>query len=1062
MGRPSDRLAGTLRRHACVHLAGTGLGQARRGWPAVLLAGALLGLCGCNDSILRIRPDVPVLRPAPDVWPVSLWASISPSTQRGGDPLTLAYAGQGRIALRAAAGETVAVQLVIRAGETPLRDLRVSAVPATRPEGLAASPVVVRLYRLWFVEPGPVQAWEQIDGLWPARREDQPRSGGLVGDGLLLLDAGDGAGSAAAGQEVPALSSAGVWVELAVGRDALAGEYGWQIELAAAGHEPVHVGLDLAVLDFALPEDGGLAAVGRVNLTDLWQRTLLLEGRAHAPRRMLAGDPLAARARAVAAATALELARHGVQPLLYPLPGQIVRDADGGLLARFDDEALLVSVVREALSAEPGLMPGYVLLPGEAARLPQDLAGPSERAAGARLEAQALLPQWLAAAQAWWPGATVLVDLSDMAPADGAELAALQEAALLAEQASAGGGAVLVAVGLGTVAQAPLGRLDAVWAEPAGQRLLHVATADRTAVAGAAGQADRAGQAGDGGVGLVRGVSPLPPGFLPTLHIASDGRWLAGLAGLPIRSGIGLLWLADVVHTPPDARLRASLDSRRYLLYPPDRPDVVAPMPSVRLKRLHRVLQDAAYLELLSRLESARAGAGGGTGGAGAGQLSAGRLSAELAGYLLHHSCGEQIGEHWQDPAGLGWSTAADRAEQVRAIAQRLIQSYLGGSGPAAGVDVGLAALRADTRPVQARILSARLIRPAGVPELELLVRVQVRGVSRGAAKGASRLGVGLVDLPEGWRSVGEPVRVEAPGPGERREILLRARLGSQPYGPRLDGTERLGVKLEPEGGLSWVEPLAVGIVVSREWSGPRAQLDADLDDWPLPVGNQLTADRLIRETPGVRADSLPGGGPVEVSAPVDALAEQARAGTLVLLAHDAMYVYIGIRCEAPPARAGGVRLEGPAGLPVVRNRPARQRLLAWGEESVEILFDGGIGPAGGPAELYSLLIRPDGSLRTWRGVDVEPPVGVSRPWASRAEVATRRLASGGWQAELRIPREDFDELAREERLWGMNVIRHDAASALSSAWVVNCGSLHRPAALGTVLFSWPVARRSP
>jgi hypothetical protein len=142
--------------------------------------------------------------------------------------------GEKSARLEAARGEWEPFQIVVRAGERPLRGVRARAHGPFQP----------RLYRVGLVEVKTPSSNEGHPGLWP-----DP----------LIPDVDDYAGEQrnAFPFDVPAGEARAIWVEVFVPRDAPAGLQVGRVELLAQGWSAT-VPVELRVRDFSLPPSSSL------------------------------------------------------------------------------------------------------------------------------------------------------------------------------------------------------------------------------------------------------------------------------------------------------------------------------------------------------------------------------------------------------------------------------------------------------------------------------------------------------------------------------------------------------------------------------------------------------------------------------------------------------------------------------------------------------------------------------------------------------------------------------------------------------------------------------------
>jgi hypothetical protein len=60
-------------------------------------------------------------------------------------------------------------------------------------------------------------------------------------------------------------------------------------------------------------------------------------------------------------------------------------------------------------------------------------------------------------------------------------------------------------------------------------------------------------------------------------------------------------------------------------------------------------------------------------------------------------------------------------------------------------------------------------------------------------------------------------------------------------------------------------------------------------------------------------------------------------------------------------------------------------------------------------------------------------------------------VAGDHWSAEIEVPLDAFPELARRQRIWGLNITRFDIQHQEFSNWAGAVGNAYNPRALGNL-----------
>ncbi len=214
---------------------------ARRGRPRRLAAGGLL--LGAWGPLLAACGAGEPLREAPRIWACPDALKVENSGRIFEDAVDpQAYrrrnavfdAERARISLAGARGETLAFQLQIEAGAEALREVELRIAPA-------------------WPSAAPVAAFEVFRAHYTQVREPTRSPGPSLGPGWYP-DALVPSALAGSRFEVEARRAQGLWIDVAIARDAPSGAHAAELELRARGAPLARFALALEVFPFALPE----------------------------------------------------------------------------------------------------------------------------------------------------------------------------------------------------------------------------------------------------------------------------------------------------------------------------------------------------------------------------------------------------------------------------------------------------------------------------------------------------------------------------------------------------------------------------------------------------------------------------------------------------------------------------------------------------------------------------------------------------------------------------------------------------------------------------------------
>jgi hypothetical protein len=951
--------------------------------PAILLA-ILAGLAmvlGCEPPA-TIQPD----RLA-EVWVASEMTPLTERTDRPARCPILAGDGQ-TVQLAAAANETISFQIVIDA-PTGQNRIRLTAESLSTDSGQSIPADALSLFRMLPVTVTAYPAW------YLRLVDDQPEPTSFY-DAMIPVDAPTG-GQPYTLQPDQRLA---IWVDVAIPRWARKGTYRGQITIRS-GRRTDSIPLEVEVYDIVLPDARPLAAVGGYDHRTLYRRFITREGEPYEPIHLDVQNPFIQRGLPLIAQLMRLGHDHRLDLFDRQIRPKINRDAHGRLSLNWDDYD---AVVKPFLSGEAfedrigcPAWPIPFTLDWPIPRYYGGLDSVTYAATAADIitrcgrhfrgmnagEQMFAWPVRGPVAQNRYP---LFARLSEIIHNADRGIAVLSQLPTTPPELT--GWTVPVGFGAMVDILAP----PAQWLNPADARRR---TTPKNPLEGV-------------------WLSPGQPPYLPSLSVLAtpaDVRaiaWFAmkyGCTGLFLPSVLN--WSGDVFETPAGAETR--------LFYPADRAGLDGVLPSVRLKRLRRGLQDITLLWILR-------------------QRQRGALADALINAMVRYAGLDAVGDHYQDPRIGGW--VGDGALWIDAH-RMLLDEVDAAIHPSPLTPAEQTAERVRWNRFVERTSNVVIERvqtvmgvgpmdPAELPDTDqqaptLRATIFVELYNQYDRTVAASLNV--AELPPGWRAIVEEYDIPAFAPAERRRAKLviegnrlpALRNGKLPVILELDVEKQTPRRLLTE----------VAFLVAGRFNTPPV-IDGQLDDWPLRPNFAAGDFRLL----GRRGRHRGGEDPAE------GLADQQ---TNAFVMYDDKAIYIAFNCE---------ELEPESLMARPTNTIHYEQLLASGEDLVEVLLDPGR-VAMDAENLYHLVVKPNGVLVEELGIATDPPLGRSEPAALGTTVATGRR-EGGWVVEMRIPRDAFGPRG-SATFWGANFTRYRPRHMEASSWTGAERYFYTPRNLGTL-----------
>ena len=448
-----------------------------------------------------------------------------------------------------------------------------------------------------------------------------------------------------------------------------------------------------------------------------------------------------------------------------------------------------------------------------------------------------------------------------------------------------------------------------------------------------------------------------------------------------------------------DVKLLA--DGENYLFYPSTNTNAV--LPSVRLKRLRRGLQDVGYLWLLKQRHRTA-------------------IVETLINTMVHYA-GIDVSENDPFPAALGgWVREGRLWSEMRRI---LAEEVLSAVHPERFNARRALARQIAWQEFQRQVCTVRvervITRVDKGPEGQFLVKIFVMLYNELTTPAEVELRIKT--LPAGWQAVAGTKKciVQA---GKRARVELSARGQGIPTGPDAKMKIPLIMKVDVINEQKTFDAY-VPLIVAGMYRG-KISIDADLSDWPIrsrnAAGNFISLGNRGKRNKGL-----------------------ARRRTIAFVLTDGENLYIAFRCDEPTPDKLYARSDN-----IIRY----DQFLARDEDIVEVIFDPGRF-ARGPADLYHLIVKSNGIVVAERGIGAFP--GSVCPWSVRIKSAVKKY-DGLWIVELAIPLKSFGAEAKSP-LWGINFTRFSTIDKEASSWTGCKGYFYDIDELGTLFIS-PAAQQ--
>lgn len=898
------------------------------------------------------------------------------------------------IRLEAAVNETVAFQLAFRGefGQPSLSDVSVADFRQQDSSITAANHV--RLYRQHRIAVEDYPTW--FLRLTPHLRE--PRA---FPDILVPLDAPVGS--------LPLPLAVGrceaLWIDVTVPPGTEPGIYRSTVTAAMLNGERLSLELMLTVHPFSLPLTQHLAVVAGIDSGKLLEQHLQVDGRPYAPRVLASDDPAYDRAVRVIDATIALLHDHRCSAMLTDVQPTQTLDEMGNLQLDWHDYDRLVASILDGSAFEDRL-------PALAWPMPIDERMPDPKLHGGWGSAAygRMLTEYLRqcaahfAENGWLDRHFVWIHPPD----DLGGVSAYSRFAWLGSTVRRADPRLALVCDLPPQPMRPYGMIDdhhqdltswvQIWAPPA-------SLADRDTLDSLEGMGRRIW------------LHPDRPPYCGSLEVIAPADHARSLAWQAYRFGSDAIFLPRVNDWSEQAR-PSNAASPHALLWPGGPYGLDKPVPSIRLKRLLRGVQDYEYLWLLEHNQR---------------PAVADLIAADLFAFG-GTGC---YGEHYLDARPNGWvrrgsawllarslmarelTAAVELAEQTPSTQPVKLSRETGSFLDFAHkLDwrrhvEGVRRVNTYVEGVRVRLDPAERERP-----LSIAATVVTFNATREPYSGT----ITMPEIPDDWQP-GTPV---APIENLRptRTTLREFDLLAPGLPTNIDGVMELTLRTQSQQGESADVPARLCSLTAMKLAQP-VVMDGNLDEWPLATNN-AAGDFVL-----VGALDVP---KVDRHSP-----DRASQQTIVFAGHDGENLYIAFNCQDDRMNE---RLVSNS------NRVSYDDLWPTGEDVIEIVLD----PAGDavvPQDLLHIAVKPNGAVITERGAPCLAGAGGHGDWAGFVTAAIDATSQPGrWMAEIRIPLSSLGKLAP---VFGVNFARFNARLGEYSTWSGARRYLYSPASLGNM-----------
>lgn len=942
----------------------------------------LVGLSGCIEMGGGVRNL--------HIWAVPDWVTVSRDAVAESENAVFSEAAW-RIRLQAAVNETVACQIILKNISTQsvtIWGIRVSdltldkhTIPADQNTLYLQQWITVQDYPSWYLRLTP----------YLREKRDYP-------DPLIPLTAPRGALPI----NLAPNQYAAVWLDLHVPPGTEAGIYTGQLRISDQSGTGREMQIQIEVFPFALPQSPTLMVITGLNAQTLWRHHLTIDGQPYSPQHLAFNDPSYESATAVLDETARLLHEHRCIPVPWDIQPQREFDSAGVLRLDWTDYDRLLAGFLDGTAFDDRMPVSAWPLP-----ITENSPNPDTYGGWHSVSYRRLLIDYLRQCaahfreQGWMDRHFVWLPVPGSARQE-----RYKRFEWLGKLVAEADTRMRLVSDLTPYSLVPYGKREdnyldiaswvSIWSPPAS--LLD--------------PREMARQLATGKTAWLLPDRPPYAGSLAVIAPSTDARSLAWTAK---RFGLSAVMIPKVNAWPEDGH-PTNNGSENMLLWPGKAYGLAHPIPSVRLKRLLRGIQDYEYLWLMDH--NGRQG-----------------IARLMETDLVPFGGTACYGDHYLDARGYGWVSDGGAWMLARQLMARELRKAIpvDAADPGIPEDIRNFAEQIEwmrfsqtVRNLQLQFEGLRMY----LDEQDRATPIRIEGhvwllnATREPVSGRLE----FADLPEGWRNDGPPVQIENLQPLQGTRAVLRAK--ALPFQVTADGFMVLKAALLSTGTAENAgRRLAVAngrlcLVNAQPISTPLT-LDGRLDDWPLAVGNTASDFMLVGAADVPKQNRF---SPAQMS-----------QRTQVFVGQDREYLHIAFNCADD-------RLEE---RQVTRNNfILYDELWPTGEDLIEVVLDPGP-RAIDAGDLFHIIVKANGAVISERGIPCLAEVAPHAPWSAGITAAVDdQMQDGRWTVEIRIP---LAALHRSSAVWGINFARYHARSGEYGSWSAARRYLYNPYTLGNI-----------